>query len=194
MSEHVEEYEHLGAVRTWVQDMHPVWQEKQKTLRIEIPDDQVLYRKELVYPLSVEKMWDVLTRPEYRSVIVAAESQDRLNRRNGRMGPGSQFQCFHGDGRITIQTIVDWHPFEQMVTEDTSPVPRVTVLILLRIEPAEGGTRLKLTFSKGRGPLLNRIANDLVARFIVPRSFGGGMEALHKRIEAEALEPVASDR
>lgn len=194
MIEHFEEYEHLGSIRTWVQDMHPIWMEKRETFRIDIPDDQVIFRQEMVYPLTTEKMWDVLTIPEYRAFLVFAKSQEVLNRRNGRTSVGSQFHCYHADGRVTIQTIVDWHPFQQMVTEDTTPVPKVTVLILMRIEPAEGGTKLTMVMSKGRGPLIHRILNDLVARRIVPRIFGRGMQDLHDRIAAEAAENIAADR
>jgi hypothetical protein len=194
MSEHIEEYDHLGAVRTWVQDMHPVWEEKHKTLKIEIPEDGVLFRMEKVYPLQVEKMWDVLTLPDYRALLVFSERQNILKRRGGRTGVGSEYHCFHKNGRITVQTIVDWHPFEQMTTEDTMPVPGVTALIQLKIEPDEGGTRLVMTISKGHGPLLKRTINDLVARRIVPRIFEEGMGDLHARVIEDMRASDEDDR
>jgi hypothetical protein len=194
MTEHFETYEHLGGVRNWVQDMHPIWLEKKKALKVEIPEDQVLYRIARVFPIHMELMWDKLTQPEYRALLVSSVRQEMLNRQGGRMAPGSQYRCFHGDGRITIETIIDWQPFKQMTTEDTTPVPNVTALMNLKIEPADAGTRLTLTISKGRGPLLNRIANDFFGGFIVPRQFGSGMDALYKRIESEAGERVAVDR
>lgn len=193
MTEHVEAYEHLGEVKTWLQDMHPVWQEKQKTLKVEIPESQVLYRKEITLPIPPEKLWDLLTLPEYRALVVHAERQKILNRQNGRIGPGSQYQCFHGDGRVTMQTIVDWHPFEQMTTEDTSPVPGVTILVNFKILATDQGTRFIVTCSKGRGPLIKRIANDLFGALILPRLFGKGMDTLHERIASEVEERVADD-
>ncbi|HLF91419.1 MAG TPA: DUF2652 domain-containing protein [Anaerolineales bacterium] len=188
MTEHNEEYEHLGEVKTWVQDMHPVWQEKQNALKLEIPANQILFQLEEEYPLPVEAMWNLLTLPEYRSLIVHSVRQNILNRQNGRVGPGSQFQCFHGDGRVTMQTILEWHPFEQMTTEDITPVPRVTVLLNFRVEPTANGTRLMVTCSKGRGPLLNRIICDLGARFLVPASFKQGLNDLRVRLEKELAE------
>ena len=194
MTGHIETYEHLGTVQTWIQDLQPAWNAKKETLKVEIPEDRVLFRTEKVYPVPLERMWDVLTLPEYRALLFRSDSQKILNRRDGRTGPGSQYHCFHGDGRTTMETIIDWHPFEQMTTEDTTPVPGVIAPITLRIEPAESGTRLTVTFGKGRGPLLKRIANDLVAHFIVPPMFEKGMAALHDRIAAEAGEKLADDR
>ncbi|MDH3247597.1 MAG: hypothetical protein OEQ47_01440 [Acidimicrobiia bacterium] len=46
--------------------------------------------------LPPEVVWGYLRQPEYRSVIVGAERVTVDNRRGGRVGPESRFQCFHG--------------------------------------------------------------------------------------------------
>lgn len=108
--------------------------------------------------------------------------------RGGRVGPGSVYECFHGDNRVTRQTILEWLPLERMTTEDTTPVPGATALISLRLTPTESGTQLALIVSKARGKWLNRWACDLVGRFIVPKQFRGGMHDLVARIEKEMAE------
>ena len=185
MTEHVEEYEHLGEVKTWIQDMHPVWMAKRETLKIEIPPEQVIARESAIFPVSVEVMWDVITDPRYRSLMMDSVRQKVLNRQSGRIAPGSQYQCFHGGGRETQQTILEWHPFEQMTTEDTTPIPKATCLINLRIDPAENGTRLTATASKARGPWLNRIMCDLVAQFLIPKIFTSGLAKMAALLEED---------
>jgi hypothetical protein len=165
--------------------MHPVWQSKQETLKITIPPDQILAQKSAEFQLPVEILWNVLTEPRYRALMMDSVRQNILHRREGRIAPGSQYQCFHGDGRETMQTILEWHPFEQMTTEDTTPVPRATCLINLRIDPAGTGTRLTVTASKARGPWLNRKACDLVAQFILPKTFAEGLQKLRALLEEE---------
>jgi hypothetical protein len=41
MRAHQESYEHLGEIQLWVQDMHPIWEEKQAGAHITIPPDRV---------------------------------------------------------------------------------------------------------------------------------------------------------
>lgn len=135
MTEHFEKYEHLGPVKTWIQDMQPIWLAKQGHLKITLPPDQITVQENRVFPIPLEILWDMLTLPRYRAPVMGAVNQKILNRQDGRIAPGSQFHCFHGDGRETFQTILEWHPFEQMTTEDTTPVPHTTVLVNLRLDP-----------------------------------------------------------
>lgn len=185
MTEHFETYEHIGEVKTWVQDMQSVWKAKQETLKIQIPPEQVIAQESTTFPVSMEVMWDAITDPRYRSLLMDAVHQNILNRQNGRIAPGSQYQCFHGDGRETLQTILDWHPFEQMTTEDTTPVPKATCLINLRLDPAENGTHLTATASKARGPWFNRVICDLVAQFLLPKIFISGLAKMAALLEED---------
>jgi hypothetical protein len=189
MTSHSEQYEHLGEVDTHVQDMHPVWQAKEDETRIEIPQGEWLAREELDLPIPLHQVWDILTIPEYRALLMESKWQEIQNRQNGRLAPGSMYQCFHGDGRITTQTILEWQPFERMVTEDTTPVPHATCLIELRLTPFETpavhGTRLILTCGKARGPWLNRTLCNLVGGILVKRQFRDGKKAFLARLEKE---------
>jgi hypothetical protein len=187
MTAHEEVYEHLGTVPLWVQDLAPVWQAKGEAFRIEIPDDQAVVRESAEFAVPREALWDMLSDPKYRSPFLDAVKQNILHRQRGRIAPGSQFQCFHGNGRITTQTVLEWRPFEQMTTEDTTPVPKTTVLINFQLEPAAAGTRLTATMSQARGPWLNRKVCDAVARRLIPGVFRNGFQELQRLLgEARA--------
>jgi hypothetical protein len=160
MAAHVETYEHLGDVQTWVQDMRPVWKRKREAVRISIPPEHVAMLFEADIAMPPYLVWDYLVQPEFRKQLVASDSQRILNRANGRVDRGSAYQCFHGK-RIVMQTVLEWRPFEQLTTEDLV-MPGTTVLVDYRLEPSEAGTRLVETFGKTRGPMHMRLVGDLM--------------------------------
>ncbi|NNC42385.1 MAG: DUF2652 domain-containing protein, partial [Acidimicrobiia bacterium] len=139
---HREEYEEVGPLDLWIQDMHPVWEQKAEELRIEISADDTLVEIAGDLPVPVAVAWEILTLPEYRAIFVHSEKQRTLNRKDGRIASGSVYECFHGNNRVTTQTILDWHPFQQITTEDTTPIAKTTVLIQFKLTPDGGGTRV----------------------------------------------------
>lgn len=182
---HTESYEHLGEVQTHVQDMHPVWEAKKDQIQIEIAQDDRLAYQEGEFPLPAHTMWDIVTDPDYRALFMQSIRQDILNRQSGRLAPGSAYQCYHGGNRVTIQTILEWRPFEQMTTEDTTPVPRATCLVNIRLTPTKMGTQVAFTCSKARGPWLSRVICNLIGGFLVRAQFANGMREFRARLERE---------
>jgi uncharacterized protein YndB with AHSA1/START domain len=180
---HQETYEHLGMAELWLQDMHPVWQQKQATTHITIPPQRMTLQVEAEIAMPPELVWDYLSHPEFRSTLMGSDRQRLLNRTHGRIAPGSVFQCFHGD-RVITQTILQWQPFEQMTSEDLTPIPRTYVLVDLRLVPTGHGTRLIQTFSKAKGPLLGRILCDIVMPMRA-NSVRQDVAAFQRQIEAD---------
>ncbi len=158
---HQESYEHLGAVALWVQDMHPVWLAKQKASLITIPPERVTLEVSTEISLPPHQVWDYLIQPEFQSVIVGSDRQEITHTHNGRVAPGSVYVCYHGK-QIIRRTILQWRPFEEMITEDLTPLPTYSVPIGYSLTPTAAGTRITQTFGKGRGPL--RLIGDLVIK------------------------------
>lgn len=182
MTPHVEAYEHLGEVKTWVQDMHPVWEQKRTAARVAIPPGRIASQVEAQLAMPPHLVWDYLVQPEFRKTLMGSDSQRVLNRSHGRVTPGSAYQCFHGK-RVVIQTILDWQPFAHLTTEDLA-MPNTTVLVNYRLIPTEIGTRLVETFSKARGPLLNRLVGNAVLAMMA-KSSQKRINAFKQRIEAD---------
>jgi Protein of unknown function (DUF2652) len=188
LTPHSESYEHLGQVKTWVQDMHPVWEAKRAAKRLSIPDDKVMMRLETDIAMPPHQLWDYLVQPEYRRLLVGSDSQRVINKQKGRIEKGSGFQCFHGKQTIW-QTVLEWVPFEQLMTEDLV-MPNLTVLIEYRLTPTETGTHLIETFSKARGPLRVRLLGNVM----LSRMAGEKREQFanfQERIEADAAQHAA---
>jgi hypothetical protein len=168
--------------------MHPVWKAKKDQSQIEIAQNDMLAYQEGEFPLAQHTVWDIVTDPEYRALFVQSIRQQILNRKGGRLAPGSVYQCFHGGKRVTTQTILEWLPFEQMTTEDTTPVPGATCLVNIRLSPTDRGTRLAFTCSKARGPWLSRLICNFIGGFIISNTFRNGMRDLETRLKKDLAE------
>jgi uncharacterized protein YndB with AHSA1/START domain len=188
MMTHNETAEHLGEVKVWVQDMHSVWEQKRGTTQIEIPPEQIVEKVEIDISMPPEVVWDYLTQPEFRTILVGSDRQEITNRSDGRIAPGSVYQCYHGD-MVIPQTILEWQPFERMIIQQLIPLPfpNTTILIDCQLVPIEKGTQLVQVASKAKGPLLGRIVFNTIMGPLTAKSVEKRTEEFKSRIEEDFL-------
>jgi uncharacterized protein YndB with AHSA1/START domain len=149
MTNHEETYEHLGTLTLWVQDMEPVWEAKKETFAMPFPPEDVLFELETNIDLPVEKVWDYLTRTEFRSILIGSDRQEIEKQVAGRTDMGSVYICYHGED-IRLQIVVLWKPFEQIVVE--APMPQnISLFWSFRLEHSGAGTRLVKAATRPRG-------------------------------------------
>jgi uncharacterized protein YndB with AHSA1/START domain len=185
MTPHTESYEHLGEVKLWVQDMHPIWERKRSTTRIAINPKEVYLKVEAEIRLRPEQVWDYLAQPEFRKTLIGAERHTLEHRAEGRIAPGSVYTCYHGD-KVVPQLILEWTPFERVVTQDRIPIPVQNTFCLVEysLSPTSSGTLLRQSMALGPGPWLGR----LLCRLLLPGMTKQGqkdIEAFRDRIEAD---------
>lgn len=185
---HEESYENFGTVQVWIEDMHPVWEEKRRLTRVTIPPDRTLMQVSAEIDLPRERVWDYLVQPEHYMVLLAATRLDVNRKSGGRVAVGSVFQCYHGDAIIPL-TVLEWEPFEQMVVEYIPPIPikGVTGLTELRLEETATGTRLTQIFSKSSGPLVGRMMADAGLKSSA-KEFQHDIDEFKAHIEADYAE------
>lgn len=154
-----EEYEHLGEVLVWVQDMQSVWQAGKEKVRVPFPEEKLIMRVGTVIGMPAEQVWDYLAAPEFRAILLASTRQEVVGRKYGRVAEGSVYRCYHGD-KVTLSTVLEWRPFERLVTQDlvALPVGPAPLLIEYRLEAAPGGTRLTMSAALPGAGLLVRLA------------------------------------
>lgn len=191
MSPHTEHYDHLGDVALFIHDMAAVWDARRESVAVDIPPHQVLIRVEREFPLPPHLLWDALSKPEYRAPLLGAVSQTIGHRHDGRIAPGTEIHCDHGN-RVTRQRILTWRPFEMMLSEDTTPIPGATCLVRLRLIPTATGTTLEMAISRGRGNPLNRGLMNFVARRALPNTLSEGLAHLHEQLATKAAEDVSA--
>jgi hypothetical protein len=135
-----------------------------------------------------EVVWDYLTQPEFRTILVGSDRQEITNRSDGRIAPGSVYQCYHGD-MVIPQTILEWQPFERMIIQQLIPLPfpNTTILIDCQLVPIEKGTQLVQVASKAKGPLLGRIVFNTIMGPLTAKSVEKRTEEFKSRIEEDFL-------
>jgi hypothetical protein len=181
LTPHVESYEHIGEVKVFLLDMHPVWETRKHRYHT-VESEQAVYVLEEEFPIAPALLWEYFTKPEYRAIVLGSDSQRIEEIKEGRITDGSVYICAHGKNKIE-QTIVDWHPFEQYTVK--TPVPgggfNYTTTCLT---PDEAGTKATLYFGKTQeGPSLIRGLMNYGNRKMVKPTIIEGLDAMKDLIE-----------
>lgn len=165
MTLHSETYEHVGKVKVFVQDMHPVWERMRSASAIDFPANRLLDQSVVHINLPPERVWDFIIQPQYRNTLIGSDRMEITNRSSGRIAPNSVYQCYHGD-KVIPQTILEWQPFERMITREVPAIlPSLRVLVEYRLDPVDGGTKLTKSVAEMTGPLLHRIVLLVMSPF-----------------------------
>jgi hypothetical protein len=78
------------------------------------------------------------------------------NSKDGRIAPGSVYQCYHGDN-VVPQTILEWQPFESMLVKELFPMNHdVSYIAEYRLKSMESGAQLTREIAYPEGPLFGR--------------------------------------
>lgn len=185
MTGHTERYPHLGEVRVWVQDMVPVWKAARDSSQVELPPEQIDYRLSLDLDMAPEFVWDYLADPQFRQYLHGSDRQELMNKAGGRTAPGSTYQCFHGNKAVP-QTILEWRPFELIVTREVAPIPieGTYYFAQYRLRAQDGGTLMELGFTSGKGPLLGRLMLKMMDP-IMERTMRGNIRHFKQQVESD---------
>lgn len=110
--EHTEEYEHIGEVTGYVSSLPDVWafvrqQNEDKVLQ---RDAWLTISANSQAPPAV--VWDHLIDPFKRTQWLEAAENQVLGDIGGRIGPGSEYHCAHGDDEPQIFTVLDMKPVD----------------------------------------------------------------------------------
>ena len=194
MQEHLEEFPDVGEVKLYVEDLEPVWQRESKRRRVFVDPEEAFFTTETEIPAEPPLVWDYFTKPEYRNVMMGADSTEIEDKNAGRTDEGAVYVCAHGD-TLVPQPVLDWRPFEYYTYE--MPMPgRLSVMITTRFIPIEGGTRVLGLCSKPRGAMIARNLAKLArgqAQSNTQKGFDSLREVIIKELESGvSVRPEAS--
>lgn len=141
MLEHVEHYEHYGAVNVFIHDLRAAWLIEHERIRsIVTAEDAVAYAGVFV-PIPPWLAWDYAANVELKKIYFDLESIERTDVEGGREKIGSSFHCRHRLGDINY-LYVDFDPPNYVTFEGSAF--GITSLTTVRIVPAEGGSRFEI--------------------------------------------------
>ena len=145
---------------------------------------------EYEFPVPPTVLWEYLTKPEFRTIVLGASKVELRNQAQGRTAVDSVFYCYHGNME-SQQLILDWRPFEQFSTDDSNHMMGVTTTITYKLEPTQDGTRLISLFGKPRGAWIRVMLFILLAKFVFVRQVGKSAEQLDQRIQQDLADGAA---
>jgi len=183
----VESYEDVGEVMVYLLDMHPIWENRRHRFHTVVKPEDSVYTIERDFPLAPPLLWEYLTKPEYRTIIFGADSQRLEDLKQGRISDGSVYVCAHGKN-ITLQSIVDWHPFEQYTVKSSTPGGGDSLVTTL-LTPQENGTTVTVLSGKTQaGAAVMRGPVNIVIRRIIGPTLKKHLQAFGELIENEIAE------
>lgn len=114
-----ESYEHLGTIQTQSFNMLPRYEAMVAAQRVVVLPEQadIITAHEFNAPLA--KVWDWIMDIQKRNESMGAMGHWKIiSRTHGRTSAGAKNHCAHGKG-TSIETILDWRPFEYATAETT---------------------------------------------------------------------------
>lgn len=155
---HIEAVPDFGEIAVTIKDMQPQYEATRRAARTFYGPEDVLMTLATDVPLPIELVWNYANQSELRNIIVGSDRYEVLDRKKGRVGAGSTYQCYHGN-MILSQVVMEWLPFERVVLQQLIPLPgtRPTQTIIdLQFTTIDGGTRFSQKATKPTGPVLQR--------------------------------------
>jgi hypothetical protein len=190
LTPHRETFADVGEVQMYVHDMHKVWERLKDRDRIEVRPETAMVVIKHEFPIPPSILWEYLTKPEYRIILLGASKLELRNQAQGRTGVNSVFYCYHGDME-TPQLILDWSPFEQFTTDDANPWG-LTTRITCKLEPTQNGTRVVMLMGRPRGTGLRVMLFIPIAKFVFLPQMAKSAEKLRQRIEQDLADGTVS--
>jgi uncharacterized protein YndB with AHSA1/START domain len=111
LREHVETYEHIGPVKTFVHDLQARWAEEQDRKRVLVADGRADAAMTRPLPAPPAVVWRYLTSPSQRPRFWPGTTAVSQENPSGRPGLGTTNHCAHGKD-VIVEKVVDWRPFD----------------------------------------------------------------------------------
>jgi len=164
----MEEYEHLGEIKTYNLDLHKRYQEITDTRRILIDEKDADLVVHIDFPTPPAVTWEWLQDPLKRNIWSSGVHWYKGDRPRGRAGKGASNHCAHGKS-LNTEVTLDWRPFEYSTTDSFENGKKV-FSETFSLEPLpDGGTRIQDAMQMHLP--LPRFLRRTVARFILLHVF-----------------------
>jgi uncharacterized protein YndB with AHSA1/START domain len=134
---HVENYDHLGEIGGWVEDLEASYVDYQNRTRTYVADEDALFSFENFLAAPPELVWEYVSSPAHRPQWGDGMTSIIELDPSGRRRAGSVNHCVHGD-QVILQEFVDWRP-PHYYTARTTVAPGIVLVSTHEVEPVEGG-------------------------------------------------------
>ena len=186
---HRETFADVGEVQMYVDDMHQVWERLKDRVRIEVRPEEALLIREYVFPIPASILWEYMTKPEYRAILLGVPNVELRNQVQGRTAVDSVYLCYHGKME-SQQCILDWQPYEGYTINSTTPLG-VNFNMTYNLVPTADGTRLINLYGKSQGPRIMCVISNLLQNILFAPQTDKNVELLRQRIQQDLADGTA---
>ena len=186
---HRETFADVGEVQMYVDDMHKVWERLKDRVRIEVRPEEALLIREYVFPIPASILWEYMTKPEYRAILLGVPNVELRNQVQGRTAVDSVYLCYHGKME-SQQCILDWQPYEGYTINSTTPLG-VNFNMTYNLVPTADGTRLINLYGKSQGPRIMCVISNLLQNILFAPQTDKNVELLRQRIQQDLADGTA---
>jgi hypothetical protein len=139
----MEEYEHLGEIKTFTVNLHQRYNEITEARRIKLDEKDADLIFPIDFPTPPAVTWEWIHNPDKRNIWNGGHvTWSAGERPQGRPGVGSSNHCAHGKS-ISTEVIVDWHPFEYYTAHSFENGKHVFTETMSFEALPNGGTRVR---------------------------------------------------
>ena len=191
LTEHVEDFEGVGEIRSWVRDLEAAWQAELDRARILVEPKNSARIYETVVAAPRPLVWDWITSPARRiQWQYGATGIEMVEGTVGRRGVGSVNHCIHGKDTI-VEEVLDWQPVDYVTLRTQMPVPGVPKLVnsFVLSDLGDGETKVEMRLLRPRSAKDRAIAEQILP--MLDFSINAGLSALRPLIEAAAHDAAA---
>ena len=189
LTPHRETFADVGEVQMYVDDMHKVWERLKDRVRIEVRPEEALLIREYVFPIPASILWEYMTKPEYRAILLGVPNVELRNQAQGRTAVDSVYLCYHGKME-SQQCILDWQPYEGYTINSTTPLG-VNFNMTYNLVPTADGTRLINLYGKSQGPRIMCVISNLLQNILFAPQTDKNVELLRQRIQQDLADGTA---
>lgn len=159
---HVEHFD-VGDVDVFIENLQDRWASEESQTGGVISAETALGTFESTLPRTPRELWPWFTEPRKR--LEWQEGLDSIDEVvEGRRGVGTVSHCAHG-GSVSVQQILDWHPFETYTIRDESGVSGPVLIWTTAFAPTEGGTKVTFYFQCEPEAAWSQMKADLFGTF-----------------------------
>jgi uncharacterized protein YndB with AHSA1/START domain len=191
LAEHVEDFEGVGEIRSWVRDLEAAWQAELARARILVEPKNSARIYETVVAAPRPLVWDWITSPARRiQWQYGATGIEMVEGTAGRRGVGSVNHCIHGKDTI-VEEVLDWQPVDYVTLRTQMPMPGVPKLVnsFVLSDLGDGSTKVEMRLLRPRSAKDRAIAEKVLP--MLDFSINAGLSALRPLIEAAAHDAAA---
>jgi carbon monoxide dehydrogenase subunit G len=173
MHEQIEHYEHLGEVTIFNLDLRARYKQISESRRVFVSPEEadLVFSMDVAAPQAI--VWEWMTDPDKRNQYMPDVNWSSAVRTGGRTGVGSQNHCAHGKDAISVETVLDWKPFDYYTVQSDNKPDADTMMDTIQtthLEPVNAGsdTRVHIHLKLKKRNFISRLMLNMFARQMKP--------------------------